>query len=72
MEEYHHAVERLQEFYQTSCRLREYLSHVICNLEKEVVRMTSLMDDDEVEEEDESEVFKTSLALRAVKRALGM
>ena len=71
MEEYHHAVERLQEFYQTSHRLREYLSHVICNLEKELVRMTSLMDE-EMEEEDESEVFKTSLALRAVKRALGM
>ena len=71
VEEYHHAVERLQEFYQTSHRLREYLSHVICNLEKELVRMTSLMDE-EMEEEDESEVFKTSLALRAVKRALGM
>ena len=69
VEEYHHAVERLQEFYQTSHRLREYLSHVICNLEKEVVRMSSLIDD-EVGEEDE--VFKTSIALRAVKRALGM
>ena len=33
---------------------------------------TIRMNDEEMEEEDESEVFKTSLALRAVKRALDM
>eukprot|EP00986_Skeletonema_menzelii_P006108 scaffold2308_cov215-Skeletonema_menzelii.AAC.4 len=71
VEEFHHAVERLQEFHQTSYRLCNLLSHVISNMEEEVRMSSCKLMMDEEEEEDESEVFKTSLALRAVKRALG-
>lgn len=69
MEGFHNAVKRLQEFHRTSSRLRNLLVHFIQNIEEEI-RMSScrLRDGDEVE--DESEVFQTSLALRAVKRAL--
>eukprot|EP00985_Skeletonema_marinoi_P013406 scaffold6632_cov96-Skeletonema_marinoi.AAC.3 len=64
---FHHAVERIQEFYRTSHRLRSLLSHVIRNMGEEIrMSASGLIDEDE----DESEVFKTSLALRAIKRAL--
>mmetsp|Transcript_27193 Transcript_27193/g.54439 ORF Transcript_27193/g.54439 Transcript_27193/m.54439 type:complete len:560 (+) Transcript_27193:176-1855(+) len=67
MEAFHHAVERIQEFHRTSHRLRSLLSHVICNMGEEIrMSASGLIDEDE----DESEVFKTSLALRAIQRAL--
>jgi len=67
MEAFHHAVERIQEFHRTSHRLRSLLSHIIRNMGEEIrMSASGLIDEDE----DESEVFKTSLALRAIKRAL--
>eukprot|EP00984_Skeletonema_dohrnii_P033208 scaffold28969_cov82-Skeletonema_dohrnii-CCMP3373.AAC.2 len=67
MEAFHHAVERIQEFHRTSHRLRGLLSHVIHNMGEEIRMSASGLIDEDV---DESEVFKTTLALRAIQRAL--
>ena len=59
---------QLQQFQQTSHRLCSFLSHVLRNLEDEI--KMSQQHGGLIDEEEEVEVFRTSLALKAIKRAL--
>lgn len=65
---FHHAITRMQQFQQTSHRLCSFLSHVLRNLEDEI--KMSQQHGGLIDEEEEVEVFRTSLALKAIKRAL--
>ena len=64
---FHHAIERIQHFHQTSYRLRKLLSHILHNVEDEIMTSSrgGLIDEDE-----ESEIFRRILAWKAIKRIL--